>query len=136
MASTGVVADSFGGPSRGKGGSTPPDYYSTFMSMRGKAKPQQKPNISDDETQKALTAVMQVFEKLEAKDGGKKDPNLDAARDAIKKFAASKKIDPQLLTGETKSPAPAAEGAAPPPADTQPPPAPGSADASQEAPTA
>jgi hypothetical protein len=99
------------------------------MSMRGKAKPQQKPNISDDETQKALTAVMQVFEKLEAKDGGKKDPNLDAARDAIKKFAASKKIDPQLLTGETKSPAPATEGATPPPADTQPPPAPGSAGA-------
>jgi len=131
MATSGVVADSFGGPARGRS-STPPDYYSTFMSMRKKGSPEQKPKINDDETQKALSAVMQVFDKLEAKAGGAKDPNLDAARDAIKKYAASKKIDPASLTGE-KAPA---EGQAPPPADTPPPPAPGSADASQEAPPA
>lgn len=128
---TGVVADSFGGPGRG-GRSTPPDYYSTFMSMRKKTPPSNQPKINDDETQKALSAVMQVFDKLQEKAGGQGDPNLDAARDAIKKYAASKKIDPATLTGEKPA---APQGDAAPPADTQTPPAPGSAGA-QEAPAA
>lgn len=130
MATTGVVADSFGGPGKGRG-STPPDYYSTFMSMRGKAKPQPKQDNATDETLKALQAVFEVFKRLEGKAGGKSDPNLDAARDAIKKYVAAQKIDPAMLSGE-KGPAPAAQ----PPADTQTPPAPGSADAPQDAPTA
>ncbi len=126
MASTGVVADSYGGPARGRS-STPPDYYSTFMSMRGAQKPQPKKDNSTDETLKALQAVFEVFKRLEEKGGGKPDPNLEAAREAIKKYVASQKIDPSQLTGEQSAPA---EGATPPP-DTQTPPAPGSATAPQ-----
>jgi len=122
MANANVVADSFGGGSGGgPSGSTPPDYYSRVASMR-QAPPPAKKGGAGDEVIEALKAVFEVFKKLEAKLGGKPDPNLDAAKDSLKKFVAtSMKQDPSVLDGGG-----APGGQAPPPAEASaPPPQPG-----------
>jgi hypothetical protein len=115
--------------------STPPDFYSTMASRRQQAPPAPKSNPGDEVIQ-ALTAVFEVFKKLEAKLGGKPDPNLDAAKDSIKKFVAmTLKMDPSVLDGGSS--AGAGAGAPPPPPDSgasaAPPPPPGAGDAAQAA---
>jgi len=111
------------------GKSTPPDFYSTMASRRQQPPPAQK-SSGGDEVIQALTAVFEVFKKLEAKLGGKSDPNLDAAKDSIKKFVATTlKMDPSVLDGGAS--AGAGAGAPPPPPDASAsaaPPPPGGAD--------
>ena len=104
----------------GGGKSTPPDFYSTMASRRQQPPAAQKSNPGDEVIQ-ALTAVFEVFKKLEAKLGGKPDPNLDAAKDDIKKFVATTlKMDPSVLDGGPS--AGAGAGAPPPPPNNMPPP--------------
>jgi hypothetical protein len=117
--------------SAGGGGqkSTPPDFYSTMASRRSQAPPPDKKSNPGDEVIQALTAVFEVFKKLEAKLGGKPDPNLDAAKEDIKKFVATTlKMDPSVLEGGT----PSGAGAGAPPPDSAsaapPPPPPGAGD--------
>jgi hypothetical protein len=121
VANPNVVADSFGG---GGGRSTPPDFYSTMAARQKPTAPTaEKKEGPGDEAIKALQAVFEVFKKLEAKLGGKPDPNLDAAKDALKKFvAATLKQDPATLEGGEKKP----EGNPPPPTEggSAPPPPP------------
>ena len=108
--------------SAGVGGkSTPPDFYSTMAQNKSKPMPEKKDNPGD-EAIKALQAVFEVFKKLEAKLGGKPDPNLDAAKDNLKKFVAiTLKQDPAMLDGAgDKAAAPPPGG--PPPDAAQPPP--------------
>jgi hypothetical protein len=110
MADPNVVAGSFGGG--GGARSTPPDFYSTLAAKRQQPTAEKKDNPGA-EAIKALQAVFEVFKKLETKLGGKPDPNLDAAKDNLKKFVATTlKQDPAMLEGGAK---PDAAAAAPPP---------------------
>lgn len=115
MADPNVVAGSFGGGS-GAGRSTPPDFYSTLAARRQSAPtPQPKQETQQDEAIKALQAVFEVFKKLQTMLGGKDSPNLDAAKESLKKFVAMDlKKDPAALDGGAKPPAE-------PPAQTPPP---------------
>lgn len=124
MANPNVVADSFGASSGMR--STPPDFYSTMAASRQRPQQaEQKKDNPGDEAIKALQAVFEVFKKLETKLGGKPNPNLDAAKDSLKKFVADTlKQDPSVLEGgmakpaqggaAQAQPAPAAESAPPP----------------------
>lgn len=129
MATAANPGESFSAAGGGK--STPPDFYSTMASRRQQPPPAQKSNPGDEVIQ-ALTAVFEVFKKLEAKLGGKSDPNLDAAKDSIKKFVATTlKMDPSVLDGGGSAGASGAGAPPPPPPDSgasAAPPPPGGAD--------
>jgi hypothetical protein len=98
--------------------------------MRSQQKPPaEKKDNPADEAMKALQAVFEVFKKLQERMGGGSDPNIEAAKDNLKKFAATAlKQDPSALEGGV-APGKGAESAPPPPptaegSATPPPPAP------------